>query len=109
MISDLSESSTRSRRPKILILYAHTGGGHLSAARAIEAAVHLRHPGAYDVVLGNIALASGSRRVRMLYESYNLMLKADPRYAKHGMRLLNTVNAEKVVIPIVPRAYQNVR
>ena len=65
MISDFPESSPRSRRPKILILYAHTGGGHLSAARAIEAAVHLRYPGMYDVVLGNIALASGSRRSSM--------------------------------------------
>ncbi|MHB9025371.1 MAG: MGDG synthase family glycosyltransferase [Armatimonadota bacterium] len=109
MLSDFPVSSTLRRRPKILILYAHTGGGHLSAARAIEAAIHLRHPGAYEVVLGNVALASGSQRIRMLYESYNLMLKADPRYAKHGMRILNTVNAEKVVIPIVPRAYQNFR
>ncbi|MHB9130089.1 MAG: MGDG synthase family glycosyltransferase [Armatimonadota bacterium] len=96
-------------KQKLLVIYANTGGGHLSAAKAIEAAIHLRYPEQYDVVILNVPTVCGSRRVRMLYESYNLMLKADPRYAKHGMRLLNTVNAEKVVIPLVPHAFQNVR
>ncbi len=97
------------RQPRIFILYASTGGGHLSAARALQAAIQLRHPGTYQVELINIPLVTDSQRVRMLYESYNLMLKADPRFAKHGMRLLNTFNVEKAVIPLVKRAYQNVR
>ena len=93
------------KSPKILILYANTGGGHLSAAKALQAAIELRHPGQYQVDIVNIALVSGSQRVQMLYESYNLMLKADPRFAKHGMRLLNSINVEKMIIPLVRRSY----
>lgn len=94
---------------RILILYANTGGGHISAARAIQAAIAQRHPGQYTVDILNISVASGSKRIGMLYDTYNLMLKADPRYTKYGLRLLNSLNAEKVVIPWMPRAYHNVR
>jgi len=97
------------RKPKILIAYVHTGGGHLSAARAIEAAIQERYPGQYDVAIVNVSVASGSQGVNMLYESYNLMLKADPRYAKHGLKLLNVVNMERMVIPMARRAFNNVR
>ena len=80
-----------------------------SAARAIESAIHLRYPDRYDITLVNVSNASGSQRVRMMYESYNLLLKADPRYAKHGLKLLNSFNVEKAMIPWFRRAYQNMR
>lgn len=97
------------RRPKILVAYVNTGGGHLSAARAIEAAIESRYPNQFDVVILNVSAASGSHSIAMLYESYNLMLKADPRYAKHGLKFLNAVDVERVVIPMARRAYQNLR
>lgn len=96
-------------RPKIVLAYANTGGGHLSAARAIARAIELRAPDQYDVTLLNIAVASGSRHVTMLYETYNLMLKADPRYAKQGMRLLNSMNIERALIPVLPRAFRRIQ
>ncbi|MEI7834287.1 MAG: hypothetical protein WCJ56_13950, partial [bacterium] len=96
------------KKKKIVLVYANTGGGHLSAARAIEAAINERHPGQYDISLFNIAVASGSKPVTMLYDSYNLMLKASPRYARPGMTLLNTLNAEKAIMPFFPLAFKNI-
>lgn len=97
------------RKPKIFIIYASTGGGHLSAARALQAAIEMRYPDQYQVEIVNIPLITGSQRVHLLYESYNTLLKADPRYAKHGLRLLNAFNVERVVIPWLRRAYLNIR
>ena len=108
-MSDIPTEEPSGRKPKIFIVYANTGGGHLSAARALQAAIHLRHPDEYQVEIVNVPLISGSQRVRMLYESYNVMLRADPRYAKHGLRLLNAFNVERAVIPWVKRGYLNVR
>ena len=108
-MSEHQSSQHLVRKPKILIAYANTGGGHLSAAHAIEAAIHERYPQEYDVLIMNLSAASGSQGVTMLYESYNFMLKADPRYAKHGLRLLNTVNMERMLIPMVRRAVGNIR
>jgi UDP-N-acetylglucosamine:LPS N-acetylglucosamine transferase len=93
----------------ILLVYANTGGGHLSAARAIEAAILERYPGEASVSIVDIPVASGSREICLLYDSYNTMLKADPRFAKHGMALLNAVNIEQMVIPMAPRAFHNIR
>jgi len=97
------------RKPKILIAYANTGGGHLSAARAIEAAIHERYPQEYDVLIMNLSAASRSQSVTMLYESYNFMLKAGTRYAKPGLKLLNTVDIERMLMPMVRRAVGNIR
>jgi len=96
-------------KPKIFIIYANTGGGHLSAAKALQAAIDLRHPEQYQIEIINVPLISGSQRVRLLYESYNVMLRADPRYAKHGLRLLNAINVERAMIPWVKRGFLNVR
>jgi len=108
-MSELHPEKPADYRPKIFIIYANTGGGHLSAARALQAAIHLRHPDQYQVEIINVPLISGSQRIRLLYESYNVMLRADPRYAKHGLRLLNAFNVERAVIPWVKRGYLNVR
>lgn len=80
----------------------------MSAARAIEAAINERHPGQYEISLFNIAVASGSKPVTMLYDSYNLMLKASPRYARPGMTLLNALHAEKAIMPFFPNAIKNI-
>jgi len=105
----MSDIPIADRKPKIFIIYANTGGGHLSAAKALQTAIHLRYPDQYQIEIVNVPLISGSQRVRLLYESYNVMLRADPRYAKHGLRLLNAFNVERVVIPWVRRGYLNVR
>ena len=57
----------------------------------------------------NLTAASRSQGVAMLYGSYNFMLKADTRYAKHGLKLLNTVDMERILIPMVRRAVGNIR
>ena len=106
---DVTTETQAGRKPKILVVYANTGGGHLSAAKALQAAIQIRYPEQYQVEIINVPLITGSQRVRMLYESYNVMLRADPRYAKHGLRLLNSFNVEQAVIPWVRRAYLNVR
>jgi 1,2-diacylglycerol 3-beta-galactosyltransferase len=108
-MSDTDAGAQPGHKPKIFIIYANTGGGHLSAAKALQAAIELRHPDQYQVEIVNVPLISGSQRIRLLYESYNVMLRADPRYAKHGLRLLNAFNVERVVIPWVRRGYLNVR
>lgn len=95
------------KKPKILIIYAATGGGHLSAAKAIDSAIQQRYPNQYDVEILNAPVACGSSRVQALYGSYNMMLKADPGYAKHGLKLLNSLNPEKMLMPLIPKAYQN--
>ncbi len=91
-------------RPRILLLYTKTGGGHLSAARAIKAAIEARHPGTYDVVLYDVADSSHSPRVAMLYGTYNMMLKASPGQAKAGWLLLNALQGEKGFMPWLPTA-----
>jgi len=108
-MSDIETETQPGRRPKIFIIYANTGGGHLSASKALQAAIQLRYPEQYQVEIVNVPLISGSQRVRLLYESYNVMLRADPRYAKHGLRLLNAINVERAMIPWVKRGFLNVR
>jgi UDP-N-acetylglucosamine:LPS N-acetylglucosamine transferase len=95
-------------RPRILLLYTKTGGGHLSAARAIKAAIDTRYPDTYDVVLYDVADSAHSPRVAMLYGTYNLMLKASPGQATAGWMLLNALQGEKGFMPWMPRAVQAV-
>ena len=108
MMIETLAGTVAGHKPKILLIYANTGGGHLSAARAIHDAIVQRYPGAYEPLIINVSLTSDSKQVHMLYNSYNLMLKADPRVTKHGWRLLNTINVEKAIIPMLPRAYANI-
>lgn len=94
-------------KKKILVLYETAGGGHYSAAKAIEAAVRIRYPD-YTTSLLHISLESGSQRVQTMYEGYNLLLKLDPSYTRMGMSVLNTVNVEKVLFPLLPKAARNI-
>ncbi|MEB3188208.1 MAG: glycosyltransferase [bacterium] len=92
-------------KKRILIIYETAGGGHYANARAIEKAVGLRYPDS-EVHLMHVSQASGSKRITALYNSYNDLLKADPRLVRYGYRVMNAVNAERLVVPLVPRAYR---
>lgn len=91
---------------KVMLIYETAGGGHLANARAIQAAMAERHPG-IDVFMMHVAHESQSHRLKALYESYNVMLKSDPRMVKVGFRLLNTINAEAILLPLLPKARHN--
>jgi len=104
-----NQTTAHNTLPRILLLYTKTGGGHLSAARAIKAAIDQRYPAAYDVVLYDVSASSHSRRVAMLYGTYNLMLTTNPRYTRQGMKLLNAVGAERAFIPWLPAPYRRMR
>ncbi|MBU6428632.1 MAG: hypothetical protein KGR26_06465, partial [Cyanobacteria bacterium REEB65] len=91
---------------KIMLIYETAGGGHLANARAIQAALAERHP-ELSVFMMHVATEVQSQRVKALYESYNVMLKSDPRMVKMGFRVLNSINAEALIMPLIPKAMHN--
>ncbi|HEY9899386.1 MAG TPA: glycosyltransferase [Pantanalinema sp.] len=90
----------------ILVMYETAGGGHYANARAIENAFKTRHPGC-TVTLMHISAATNSKRVEYLYNSYNDMLKADPRMVHYGYQIMNRVNAEQIIFPLLLKANRN--
>ncbi|MBO9541925.1 hypothetical protein J7643_15160 [bacterium] len=90
----------------ILVMYETAGGGHLANARAIENAFKTRYPDD-KVTLMHISAATNSKRVEYLYNSYNDMLKADPRMVHYGYQIMNRVNAEQLIFPLLPKAKRN--
>lgn len=90
-------------KKRILIIYETAGGGHYANAKAIEKAFNLRYPEC-EIILMHVSAESKSQRVSYLYNSYNDMLKADPRMVRYGYRLLNAVNAEQLLFMFVPKA-----
>lgn len=91
---------------RILIIYETAGGGHYANAKAIERAIHLRYPECV-VDLMHVSKVSQSKRVTHMYNSYNELLKADPRMVSYGFRMLNSFNAEQVLSPLVPKAFDS--
>jgi UDP-N-acetylglucosamine:LPS N-acetylglucosamine transferase len=92
---------------KIMVLYETAGGGHYAAAKAIEAALASLHPGHFDVVMFPVRAATGSQRVGHLFEVYNHLLRIKPSYSNMGMRVLNHLDVEKVIMPLLPKARRN--
>ncbi|MFP5502564.1 MAG: MGDG synthase family glycosyltransferase [Candidatus Sericytochromatia bacterium] len=92
---------------KILVIYETAGGGHQAAARAIESAVKSMYPGMFEVVLMPVRTATGSQRVAHLMDMYNHLLKIKPSYSNMGMRVMNTLDVEKVVVPLLPKVKRN--
>lgn len=93
-------------KKRVLVIYETAGGGHFANAKAIENAMKLRYPEC-EVVLMHISQESNSKRVAYLYNSYNDMLKADPRMVRYGYTLMNAVNAEQLAIPLLPKAVRS--
>lgn len=93
-------------KKRVLVIYETAGGGHFANAKAIENAMKLRYPEC-EVVLMHISRESKSQRVTYLYNSYNDLLKADPRMVRYGYTLINAVNAEQLVFPLLPKAARN--
>lgn len=92
---------------KILVLYETAGGGHYAAAKAIEAALQSLYPGHFAVKLLPVRDAAGSQRVGHLMDMYNHLLKIKPSYSNVGMRVMNTLDVEKVAMPLLPKAVKN--
>ena len=93
-------------KKKVMLIYETAGGGHLANARAIQAGLSERHPD-IDVFMMHVGQESQSQRIKALYGSYNVMLKSDPRMVKVGFRVLNTINAEAILLPLIPKARHN--
>ena len=92
---------------KILVIYETAGGGHQAAARAIESAVKSMYPGMFEVVLMPVRTATGSQRVAHMMDIYNHLLKIKPSYSNMGMKVMNNMNVEKVVVPLMPKVLKN--
>ncbi len=95
------------QKKKIMVIYETAGGGHYAAAKAIEAALASLYPGLFDVLLMPVRTATGSQRVSHLMDVYNHLLKIKPSYSNMGMRVLNRLDVEKVVMPLLPKAAKN--
>lgn len=95
-------------KKRILVIYETAGGGHLSNARAIEAACKQKYPDS-EIVLMHVSVAAKSQRVAALYDGYNRLLKFDPRIVKYGYTILNSINAEKLVLPLMPKVTRNLK
>ncbi len=93
-------------KQRILIIYETAGGGHLSNALAIEAACKQNYPDS-EIVLMHVSVAAKSQRIAALFDGYNRMLKFDPRIVKYGYTILNRINAEKLVLPFMPKVTRN--
>ncbi|MEB3285789.1 MAG: glycosyltransferase [Candidatus Sericytochromatia bacterium] len=95
-------------KKRILVIYETAGGGHYAAAKAIEGALASMYPGSFEVVLMPVRAATGSARVSHMMDVYNHLLKIKPSYSNMGMRVLNRLNVEKVVLPLMPKATRNI-
>ncbi|MDB5098393.1 MAG: hypothetical protein JWM80_2814, partial [Cyanobacteria bacterium RYN_339] len=87
---------------KIMVIYETAGGGHYAAAKAIEGALASMYPGKFEVQLMPVRHATGSQRVSHLMDVYNHLLKIKPSYSNMGMRVLNRLDVEKVMRPLLP-------
>ncbi|MBI6546400.1 MAG: hypothetical protein HY692_06370 [Cyanobacteria bacterium NC_groundwater_1444_Ag_S-0.65um_54_12] len=94
-------------RKKVVVIYQTAGGGHQANALAVEAAIRERHGEEIDVFLLHIAQELQSQRVKALYEAYNLMLKSNPRMVKVGFRLINMLDPEAILLPLLPKVRHN--
>ena len=95
------------QKKKILVIYETAGGGHQAAARAIDGAVAQMYPGEFEIVLMPVRAATDSQRVSHLMDVYNHLLKIKPSYSNMGMRVMNNLNVEKVVVPLMPKVIKN--
>lgn len=93
---------------KILLIYEPTGGGHLSTAKTLEAAIQERYPD-YKVVLKPLREAANSRRFDYLSESYNNLIMSDPRPLKYILKAANSVNVEEILAPFIAKAIRNLK
>jgi processive 1,2-diacylglycerol beta-glucosyltransferase len=96
-----------SMKKKILVIYETAGGGHQAAAKAIDGALASMYPGEFEVVLMPVRAATDSQRVSHLMDVYNHLLKIKPSYSNMGMRVMNNLNVEKVVVPLMPKVIKN--
>ncbi|HEY9723088.1 MAG TPA: glycosyltransferase [Oscillatoriaceae cyanobacterium] len=92
---------------KILVIYETAGGGHQAAAKAIDSALASMYPGQFEVVLMPVRTATGSQRVSHMMDVYNHLLKIKPSYSNMGMRVMNRLDVEKVIAPLLPKVKKN--
>lgn len=83
---------------KILILTSDTGGGHTSAARAIEAGLGRVADGVAFLVHTAHALEECSAVTRAAGQLYNFLLRSHQKYVKHYHRFINRFHPEQWMI-----------
>ncbi|MCS7079903.1 MAG: hypothetical protein NZ585_07610 [Chloracidobacterium sp.] len=80
---------------KILILTSDTGGGHTSAARALEAGLSKVAEGVRFLVHIAHALEECSAATRAAGNVYNFLLRSHQKYVKYYHRLINRYHPER--------------
>lgn len=83
---------------KVLILTSDTGGGHTSAARALEAGLTKVAEGVNFLVHTAHALEECSMVTRAAGNIYNFLLRSHQKYVKHYHRFINRYHPERWVI-----------
>lgn len=83
---------------KILILTSDTGGGHTSAARALEAGLTKVAEGVNFLVHTAHALEECGVVTRAAGNIYNFLLRSHQKYVKHYHRFINRYHPERWVV-----------
>lgn len=86
---------------KIFVLYGPGGNGHRSAAKMIKETFKRQYPD-YEVIVEDV-VDIANLILKVSLNTYDQLLKADPKYVKYGYHLLNAMDTDKVLTPLFPR------
>lgn len=87
---------------KVLIIYASAGGGHYSAAKAIESVLLEKYPD-YEPVIVDGPKAFGNKAINFFNDIYDYVLKTNIKYATFGFKLLNFLDGDKSLVSFFPQ------
>jgi 1,2-diacylglycerol 3-beta-galactosyltransferase len=78
----------KNHKPRILIMFSDTGGGHRSAAQAVLEALEEKHPGAYEADMVDVFKAYAPYPLNRMPEWYPTMVKS-PSLWQLGYRMVD--------------------
>jgi 1,2-diacylglycerol 3-beta-galactosyltransferase len=101
------------RKPKILVLFSDTGGGHRSAAQAVIEALEEKHPGEFSLDMVDVFKSYAPYPLNRAPELYPAMVKL-PNLWRLGYRMFDGQRTTRVVMDslwpwVRPAARQLVR
>src|SRR5258708_35370100 len=85
--------------PRIIFLFADTGGGHRASANAVAAAMQAQYPGRFEIEMIDPFVAGSRPFLRWAVYRYNWVIKHMPR--TYGLLFPTTDN--RVMIKAAPR------
>src|SRR5687768_12419196 len=89
------------KNKRMLVIYASAGGGHYSAAKAVEMAMNEKYP-EYEIVLLDGPKLTGSRMINFFNDIYDQILKTNIKYAIWGFHVLNLFKGDKSLVNFFP-------